>query len=60
MRLDGKSQYQIKKEKLQKIKTEIQAWRETWLKIKKGEIPDKTPKIAADEINTIWEIVKDE
>lgn len=60
MRLDGKSQYQLKKEKLQKIKTEIKAWQETWQKIKRGKVPDKTPKVAADEINTIWEIVKNE
>lgn len=54
MRKDGKSQYQIKKEKLKKIKKLMKDQINEWLE-EKVETANGLPLIYA-----IWEIVKDE
>lgn len=66
MRKDGKSQYQLKKDKLQKIKLTIEETNKNWkfLRAAKTEEEQKywsgKVKIASEIIKEIWEIVKDE
>lgn len=63
MRKDGKSQYQLKKEKLQAIKKIIKYYLDTWEDIRNGKYPtfgkEETPT-AEKIINLIWEHIKDE
>lgn len=64
MRTDRKSQYQLKKEKLQKIKKIIAEREAVWTEIKAGTFKGKVneiPNLGIFElVKNIWEIVKDE
>lgn len=60
MRADKKSQYQLKKEKLQLIKQILEKHQKTWITIRLSQTPNEQPKMASEIINEIWEIVKNE
>lgn len=63
MRKDGKSQYQLKKEKLKQIKYLIKWRAELWRQIKektyKGDYNEPL-LMPQNVIERIWELVKDE
>lgn len=66
MRKDNKSQYQLKKEKLQKIKIIIDNNNLAWASVKAAKTEEDKiywstkVKMANEIVKEIWEIVKDE